>query len=215
MTKNYFITFEGIDGSGKDTQLNELVKYIKEDNKLFGDKYTNIWITRNPTKITKYGIEVSRRIKEEDIDGKTATKLYIKDRIEHSKIIKEILKHSFVLSSRFDISTLTYQHAQGENFEELYNLHKYSENDGVLIPDLTIIFDIDPEISFERVNKRNEKLECFEKLEFQKKLIKSQEYCINELKKRGRNIIIVNANQSIKEITLEMIQKIEEFLSKK
>jgi len=41
--KNYFIAFEGIDGYGKDTQLEELVREIKKDVKYpFGNKYSNV-----------------------------------------------------------------------------------------------------------------------------------------------------------------------------
>lgn len=43
-----FIVFEGLDGSGKDTQLNKAVEYIRTM-----DKYAQIWITREPTTNTK------------------------------------------------------------------------------------------------------------------------------------------------------------------
>ena len=214
MEKTYFITFEGIDGSGKDTQLFELVKAIKNDDHYpFGNKYSNIWVTRNPTRITKHGIEISDLIRQENVDGKTAARLYIQDRIEHSQIIKEILKHSHVLSSRYDVSTLTYQYAQGENFDELYNLHKFEDENGCIIPDLTIIFQISVEVSFKRLSSRGEVTECFEKLDFQKKLVGAQEYCIKRLKEKGRKIILVNANQPIEKVKEEMIEKINDELN--
>lgn len=213
--KNYFITFEGIDGSGKDTQLFELLKAIKNDDGYpFGDKYSNIWVTRNPTKITKPGIEISNLIRTSDVDGVTAARLYVQDRIEQTKIIKDILKHSHVLSSRYDVSTLTYQYAQGEDFDKLYDSHKFNEENGCIFPDLTIIFQIEAEVSFNRISSRGEVSECFEKLDFQKKLVDAQNFCINKLIEKGRNIIIVNANQSIEEVTLEMFEKISKFLKK-
>lgn len=214
MEKTYFITFEGIDGSGKDTQLFELLKAIKEDNNYpFGDKYSNIWVTRNPSKITPSGIRISNLIRKGDVDGKLAGQLYTKDRIEQTQIIKEILKHSHVLSSRYDISTLTYQYAQGENFDELYNNHNFNEENGCIFPDLTICFEIPAEISFERISKRGETTECFEKIEFQKKLVDAQKHAIKKLKEKGRNIILVNANQPIENVTKEMLKKINDFLN--
>mgnify|MGYP001811027204 CR=1 FL=1 len=91
MEKTYFIAVEGIDGSGKDTQLFELVKAIREDdNKPFGNKYSNVWITRNPTKITPAGIKISNLIRQRQVSGEEAAELYVKDRIEHTQIIKEI-----------------------------------------------------------------------------------------------------------------------------
>lgn len=215
MEKTYFITFEGIDGSGKDTQLFELVKAIKnDDNFPFGNKYSNIWITRNPTKITKSGKEVSTLIREGSIDGKTAARLYIQDRIEHSKIIKQFLKYSHVLSSRYDFSTLTYQYVQGIDFDELYEAHKFGELDGCIIPDITIVFEIPAEISFKRIIKREEKREYFERLDFQKKLVEAQKICINKLREKGRKIIVVNANQKIEKVREEMLRKIYEVIEK-
>jgi len=211
--KTYFISFEGIDGSGKDTQLFELLKNIKEDNNYpFGNKYSNIYVTREPTRTTKSGIEISDLIRTTNVDGKTASKLYIQDRIEHTKSIREILKFSHVLTSRYDISTLTYQVAQGEDFDELYKLHKFNSLEGSITPDISLIFEIPVEISFKRINKRGEVTECFEKIEFQKKLIDSQDYCLNRLKEKGRKIIRINANQTVKEVTREMLEKINQFI---
>lgn len=213
MEKTYFISFEGIDGSGKDTQLFALAQAIKEDdNYPFGNKYSNIWITRNPTKITESGVEISELIRNQDVDGKTAARLYIKDRIEHTQIIKNILKYSHVLTSRYDVSTLTYQLAQGEDFDELYKMHNFEEDIGCIFPDVTIIFEIRAEISFERISKRGEVTECFEKIEFQKKLVEAQKYCIERLKEKGRKIILVNANQSIEKVTQDMLEKLDKQL---
>jgi dTMP kinase len=211
--KTYFISFEGIDGSGKDTQLFALAQAIKEDdNYPFGNKYSNIWITRNPTKITPSGVEISELIRSQDVDGKTASRLYIKDRIEHTQYIKEVLKHSHVLTSRYDVSTLTYQLAQGEDFDELYEMHNFEEEIGCIFPNVTVVFEIPAEVSFERISSRGEQTECFEKLDFQKKLVASQKYCVERLLEKGRKIILVNSNQSIEKVTKEMLEKLDQIL---
>lgn len=57
---NKFIVFEGLDGSGKDTQLNKAVDYMRTR-----DKYAQIWITREPTNNTIAGKEIARRLKAE------------------------------------------------------------------------------------------------------------------------------------------------------
>ena len=214
MEKTYFITFEGIDGSGKDTQLFELVKAIKnDDNFPFGNKYSNIWVTRNPTKITQSGRKVSNLIRKGSIDGKTAARLYIQDRIEHSRIIRQFLRYSHVLSSRYDISTLTYQYVQGIDFDELYNAHNFGKSDGCVIPDISVVFEIPAEISFKRISKRGEKREYFEELDFQKKLVEAQRICVEKLRERGRKIIVVNANQEIEKVKDEMLGKIYELIN--
>ena len=81
-------------------------------------------------------------------------------------MIKDILKHSHVLISRYDLSTLSYQMTQGMSFDELYNMHKYGKEEGCIIPDITLIFDLPVKIAFERMAKRNSETEFFEKVEF-------------------------------------------------
>ncbi len=215
MEKNLFVSFEGIDGCGKDTQLHKLCEAIRDDNNYpFGNKYSNIWITREPTKITSSGIKISELLSTNSISPEDATRYFIEDRKEHSTIIKSILKHSHVLISRYDLSTLSYQMTQGMDFDELYKLHSYNSNDGCIIPDITIVFDINVDLAFERMSKRGSKKEFFEIKSFQEKLRDNLFFCIDELKKRdGRKIIVVNSNQSIDEVTKEMCEKISKTFS--
>ena len=216
MSKNYFITFEGIDGSGKDTQLFELLKQIKEnDNYPFGDKYSTIWVTREPTKITNKGIEISRLLKtKEGMTGEQATELYTSDRKQHSRIIEQILSHSHVLCSRYDVSTLTYQVSQGMDFEDLYEIHDYGSDNGSLIPDLTLVFDLPAEVAAKRVESRGGDKEFFEEIEFQKKVKRNQDFCVKKLRDKGRKIVVINADQSVGEVTEEMLEKIYEELNR-
>jgi len=214
--RTYFISFEGIDGCGKDTQLHRLVESIKEDDGYpFGNKYSNIWVTREPTKITPSGIKISNLIREKDVSGEEATKYFIQDRIEHSQMIKDILKHSHVFTSRYDLSTLSYQMTQGIKFDDLYEQHKYGDDDGCIIPDLTIVFELPVDVAFERMSARNSVDECFEKRDFQEKIIGNLNFCIDELRERdGRKIIVVDASKSIENVTKEMCEKISEALVK-
>lgn len=216
MSKNYFITFEGIDGSGKDTQLFELLKQIKEnDNYPFGDKYSTIWVTREPTKITNKGREISRLLKtKEGMTGEQATELYTSDRKQHSRIIEQILSHSHVLCSRYDVSTLTYQVSQGMDFEDLYEIHDYGSDNGSLIPDLTLVFDLPAEVAAKRVESRGGDKEFFEEIEFQKKVKRNQDFCVKKLRDKGRKIVVINADQSVGEVTEEMLEKIYEELNR-
>ncbi|MCA9486661.1 MAG: dTMP kinase [Nanoarchaeota archaeon] len=209
--KNLFITFEGIDGAGKDTQLHKLAEYIRDDDwKVLGDKYAHLWIIREPSLLTEPGRQIASLIRQRDVSAKEAADLYIADRKEHTKLIKETLKHSFVLCSRYDLSTLSYQMTQGMEFEELYTMHDFDKEEGCLKPDLTIVFELPVEIALQRTAKRNSQKECFEKEDFQKTLAEKQQYCIQKLQKKGRTTIVVNANQSMEEVTKEMLNKIKE-----
>ena len=208
--KNLFITFEGIDGSGKDTQMINLINFLKEKN-----KYLNIWTTREPTNLTNEGIKISEFLKSSKkiIDKKITTNLYVKDRLKHTKLIKNYLKNSFVLCSRYDFSTFTYQNVQGYDIEKLYELHKYNKKDGCIIPDLTIVFLIDEKTSLNRVKKRKNQKEFFEKEEFLKEVLKVQKETIKFLEKKDkRKIITINANCDIEKVRKDLIKKVSKFL---
>jgi len=206
----FFITFEGIDGSGKSTQMYKLLEYIRNnDDYPFGNKYSNIWLTREPTDITKYGRKIIKLIKSEKLTKEEAFEFYIKDRIEHSRLIKKYLNKSYVVCSRFDISTFAYQHVQGYSYEDIYNAHGFDKGMSQ-VPDLTIIVDIDPEMAFERCNSRGEDSGFFEKKEFLIQAAKAQLDAVKWWQKYHpeRKFVIVNGNLSIEEVTKDMLEKI-------
>ena len=208
--KNLFITFEGLDGSGKDTQMTNVLNFLKDKN-----KYLNFWITREPTNLSSEGIEISNLLKSSKkiLSKEITTKLYVKDRIKHSKKIREHLKEGFVLCSRYDFSTFTYQHIQGYEIEKLYNLHKYKSKNGALIPDITIIFIVDPKISLKRARERSQKKEFFEKKKFQNDVFKIQKKIIKYLKKKDdRTIIIIDASKDIESVKKELLKKLKKYL---
>ena len=212
--KTYFIAFEGIDGCGKDTQLQKLIPILKEDDGVpFGDKFSNIWLTREPTRFTEAGREILQAIRERDVSAQEAATLFVGDRIEHSQIIRDVLKHSHVLTSRYDLSTLAYQMTQGMSFDELYDMHKYGD-EGCLIPDLTIVFDLPVDTALERMSGRDSQVEIYENKEFMDKLYEKLDFCINELRERdGRKILVVDASKSVEEVTEEMVKGISEILN--
>ena len=208
--KNLFITFEGLDGSGKDTQMTNVLNFLKDKN-----KYLNFWITREPTNLSSEGIEISNLLKSSKkiLSKEITTKLYVKDRIKHSKKIKEYLQDGFVLCSRYDFSTFTYQHIQGYEIEKLYNLHKYESKNGALIPDITIIFIVDPKVSLKRAKERSQKKEFFEKIEFQNDVFKIQKKIIKYLKEKDdRTIIIIDASKDIESVKKELLKKLKKYL---
>lgn len=210
MTKKLFISVEGIDGAGKDTQLYRLIEALKSKKLPFGDKYSTIWLTREPTKLTEPGRTISRLLKEKEVSGEETSRYFTSDRKEHSRIIEQMLEHSFVLISRYDLSTLAYQMTQGQDFEKLYEMHEYGSENGTLIPDLTLVFDLPVEVALQRIGSRNEGQEFFEKEEFMTKLYDNIHFCVEQLKGRGRKVIVVDANQTRDEVTAEMIKKINE-----
>ncbi len=153
-----FITFEGIDGSGKST-ISKLV-----NNKLISEGYNAI-LTYEPTD-TEIGKFVQKCIKTKSDPFVTAF-AFIADRMQHCKEIKKWLEEGkIVLCDRYADSTYAYQGAQLEN--QIKNpikwLQELSKNH-ILTPERTYLFVIHPKKSLARIEKRNE-LTPFERVSF-------------------------------------------------
>jgi len=160
-----FITFEGIDGSGKSTVSKVVYDKLKSDGH-------NVVLTYEPTDST-IGKFVQKCIKTGDDPFVTAF-TFIADRIQHCKKIKQWLDDGkIVLCDRYAESTYAYQGAQLEN--TINNSIKWLQDlskDRILIPERTFLFVILPKDSLARIQNRDE-LIPFEQLSFLKKVHKN------------------------------------------
>ena len=160
-----FITFEGIDGSGKSTVSKVVYDKLKSDGH-------NVVLTYEPTDST-IGKFVQKCIKTGDDPFVTAF-TFIADRIQHCKKIKQWIDDGkIVLCDRYAESTYAYQGAQLENtintsIKWLQDLSK----DRILIPERIFLFVIPPKDSLARIQNRDE-LIPFEQLSFLKKVHKN------------------------------------------
>lgn len=139
MTEGFFITFEGIEGSGKTTQINLLAEYLK-------DKGYDVLVSREPGG-TPLGEKIRHLLLDpqySSMDYRTEILLYAADRAQHvkEKIKPALKKGKIVISDRFADSNLAYQAAgRGLDYEIVYQI-----NDWIIDstwPDLTFILDID------------------------------------------------------------------------
>jgi len=183
-TMKKFVTFEGIDGSGKST----ISKLVSE--KLQAAGYDTIW-TYEPTDST-VGIYVQECIKSQS-DPFITSFTFIADRILHCKQIQQKLAEGkIVLCDRYAESTYAYQAAQLES--ELKNPLKWLQDlskDRILLPDRTFLFVIDPKISLARIQHRTV-LIPFERLAFLEKVH------TNYLKvSKGKRFLHLDATQPI------------------
>lgn len=164
-----FISFEGIDGSGKSTQI----KLFSERLKKHGIEHV---LSREPGG-SKGAEEIRRLLVEGDPDRwshYTEMLLFTAARRDHlERTINPNLKSGkTVVTDRFADSTRVYQGAAREGMEMTVNaLHNLMIRKD---PDITFIIDIDPEIALKRGLARNSGEDRFEEfgLEFQKKLRK-------------------------------------------
>ncbi|MBN4084658.1 dTMP kinase [Mycoplasma sp. CSL10166] len=209
-----FITFEGLDGSGKTTILSKLITLIK-------DRFPSIdfLVTREPG---GKDLKEAERIREiildssSDLSPVAEAMLYSTSRRIHlEKVIWPALKNKrLVFCDRYIDSFYAYQgfaRELGYKFvKDLTNL--IIDN---AIPDLTIFLDITPEKSKERRSKTRlveDRLEL-ENIDFHKKVYLGYKQIINEDPKR---FIVVDASGTLEDVTNEIFNlliKNEKFIN--
>lgn len=199
-----FITFEGPEGSGKTTVLNQI-------NKLLSENY-NVISTREPGGVTT-GEEIRNILLDgENIDIRTEALLFAASRREHlvEKVIPALKNNKVVLCDRYIDSSLAYQgYARGIGIEEVKKINEFAING--LYPDLTIYLDIDAEVGRERIlkNQRSQNRLDKETLTFHQKVIEGYKTLIKTNPERFK---VVDATQSIESVISDTYEIILSYL---
>lgn len=206
MEKGLFITFEGIDGSGKTTQLNKVKTFLET-------KGYNVITTREPG-----AMELGKKIREillhyeGEVSDKSEMFLFLADRAQHvEKLIKPAIEEGkIVLCDRHTDSTIAYQgYGRGQDVNILKDLNRIAVNG--IIPDLTLLFDVSLETSQNRVGDEKDRMES-SGIEFLKKVRNGY---LELLKEHPRRIKIINANNNIETVFEETKTVIEKTLQEK
>ena len=196
--KGFFITFEGIDGSGKSTKIRKLAKFLE-------DSGFDIIITREPGGSVG-GEEIRNLLLQGAVDrwsAETEILLFTAARRDHLEriILPALQGGKIVICDRFTDSTRMYQGMRGPKLRDLVD--KLTKEVINCDPDLTIIIDIDPEISLERAKSRNTAEERFEDfgVDLQKKMRRGFLDLSREFSSRME---VVNGQQSVDELAKEI-----------
>ena len=160
-----FITFEGIDGSGKST----ISKLVYKKLKNYG---YDVILTFEPTD-SWIGKIVQKNIKIKSDPIETSF-IFIADRINHCKKIKKWLDQGkIVLCDRYAESTYAYQAAQMQDLiDKPIKWLKELSRDSIIKPDRIFLFVIKPKDALARIRHRN-MLIPFEKIDFLTKVHKN------------------------------------------
>ena len=205
--KGYFISFEGIDGSGKSTQIKKLAQFLETLE-------LDVIITREPGGSVG-GEEIRDLLLRGQVDrwsAETEILLFTAARRDHLErvILPAINDGKIVLCDRFTDSTRMYQGMRGPNLRNLVDMlnEKVINRD----PDLTIIIDIDPEISLKRAKSRKTAEERFEDfgVELQVKMRKG---FIELAKEFSNRIELVNGQQSVDRLAQDICSLVKAKLS--
>jgi len=189
-----FIVFEGLDGSGQSTQASLLKDFLMK-------KGYGVVLTKEPTRDSNAGEKIRSVLdKKLKITLRELQELFAEDRKEHLEnlIFPALKKGEVVVSDRYFFSSFAYGAGSGLDLEWLIKI-----NDGFLLPDLTFILKVSPEICLERIDRRGNARTLFEGKE---KLTKVwQVYKI--LQNRIKNVYIIDGERPIEEV-FEEVKKI-------
>lgn len=203
----WFISFEGMDGAGKSSHIQNTANFLKSLSK-------QVILTREPG-----GTALAEKIRElvihDSMTIKAEALLMYAARVQH---VEEVINPSLqagqcVISDRFEDSSFAYQATAGGLGEEvLMKLSRWSLSG--FEPDLTLLFDLPVEVSLERISKRNEAGDKFEQ--------KSREYI--ELVRSGflsrahsapHRIKVIDASQTEADVWAQVKTQLELFVQSK
>ena len=147
-----FITLEGPEGSGKTSHIPHLVEFLREKG------YT-VFPTREPggTSIGEQIREVIHDLKNVEMHPRTETLLY---QAARAQIVEQVIRPrlaagEIVLSDRYADSTIAYQgYGHQQDLEQVRALIRYAT--GGLVPDLSILLDLDVEVGLKRKTRQDE-----------------------------------------------------------
>lgn len=205
-----FITFEGGEGSGKSTVL----KRIDERLRAEGRKTV---LTREPggTPIAEQIRNVILDKGNTAMDPRTEALLYAASRRQHlvEKIWPALKEGKIVLCDRYLDSSLAYQGgARGLGIERILEVNRFATED--TYPDITLLFDIDPELGLQRIaanaSREVNRLDL-EKLDFHIQVRATFRSIAERFPDR---FVIVDASKPLEEVVENVYRIIQERLKK-
>jgi len=210
MKQGLMIVFDGSNGAGKTTVINEVEKYlISKDHQVI--------LTREPG-----GTPIGEKIREIILDPSTPEMcdmtelmLFGAGRAQHikEKIMPGLDAGKIVISDRFDAATFSFQHyARGIDLENIRKINDLALAD--FKPDMNIILDLDPIEGLKRVKSRGEGLDRLEdeKIEF---LSKARNGYLSQASTQPDKFEIIDASQSKENVLRDVIKVVDLLLSKR
>ncbi len=206
--QGYFITIEGPEGAGKTTVMSEVVTQLTKEG-------YDIVSTREPG-----GIRISEHIREvilkndyTEMDGRTEALLYAAARRQHlvEKIAPALNENKIVLCDRFIDASLAYQgHARGLGIDEVLSINEFAI--GKIMPNLTLLFDLEPSIGLNRIAKHDEREKNRlddESLAFHEAVREGYQKIVKRYPDR---ITVIDASKSQEEVTKNVLNVLKNSL---
>jgi dTMP kinase len=190
MKKSFFIAFEGLDGSGKSTQIQPLSDKLKSAG-------FKVHTTAEPTD-SRIGLMIKDIFKHKmEADHRTIAALYAADRLEHvlSKtdgIITNLEQGYTVITDRYYFSSYAYH---GTHMDMNWVIELNSLTADLLRPDLNVFIDVPIDVCVKRLNKGRSLTELYEDEENLRSVREKYFEAFEKLKEKEK-VVIVDGNRS-------------------
>lgn len=206
VNKGKFIAFEGIDGSGKSTQIRLLNERMKREGI---HCYTTMEPTDSPIGSLIHQI-MTGRIKT---DNKVIAGLFVADRLDHllndiNGIVNKINEGTTVITDRYYFSSYAY-HSVDMPMDWVIKANEQSSN--ILRPTVTVFIDISADTAIERIAKNRQHQELFEK---KSRLVQVREKYFEafEKLKDEERVVVVDGSRSEQDIAEDIWDKINSMI---
>ena len=196
MSNGYFISFEGVDGSGKSTQISKLKAYLESNG-------YQVVLSREPG-----GTDIGEQIRSVILDPKnggmtavTEALLYAASRAQHvhDVIAPAVEAGKIVICDRFVDSSIAYQQ-YGRDLGECVRIINGYAIDGCM-PDLTFLLKVKPDVGGDRIGSREKDRIELEDRSFHEAVYQGYESLQEEFAER---IVGIDAARSVEEIFAEI-----------
>lgn len=200
-----FIVFEGLDGSGKSTQIRRLAQRLKALGR-------RVYVTAEPTTSVTGGLIRDALTGNFQRDACELTGLFLADRIAHNVNpvwgIRKFLDEGMdIICDRYYYSSFAYQGAD-TNLSWVMDCNLKCPE--IAKPDLCIFLDVDPERCQDRMEERAV-LEIYEDSEVKLQKVRKQFFTVFEHLKDIEAIQIVDATQDVEDVSEKVFQVITDF----
>lgn len=205
--KGIFIVFEGIDGAGKTTQVDLLAQNLASLGR-------EVSLSAEPTTLAT-GKAIRRALSGEEKKSECEmAAMFVLDRIAHninSEIgIRALTERGIdVISDRYYYSSLAYQ-GTATDYEWVKVMNINSPE--IRRPDLCIYLDLLPEQSLERISRGRESLEIYENLEKLTAVRAKFLSVVEDLRRDGESIYVVNAARAAEDIAKEIFEIVKKHI---
>ncbi len=198
MSRGKFLVFEGIDGSGKSTQVRLLASRLVKDG-------MRVHVTQEPT-YSPIGTLIRNAMNgRTPLDDRVIGSLFVADRLDHlvnqvDGVLKLLDEGWWVISDRYYLSSYAY-HAKSLGLDWVSAANRVSSDQ--LQPDLTFYLRVDPEVGAHRVSRGRAVTEKYERLDRLRDVASAYEVALEDYTRAALTVVLDGLRPS-QEISLDV-----------